>query len=762
MRPCCVFSEIGRITVLAALVAWAPPAAAQEGAKNGEWPAYGGDGGSTKYSPLDQINPENVGDLRVAWRWRADNFGPRPEFNYRATPIMIDGVLYTTAGYRRAAVAIDAATGETLWMYRLDEGERGEKAPRLNSGRGVSYWTDGSDERIFLITPGYHLVALDAQTGIPVATFGNNGVVDLKEGLDRPVDPIDGAIGSSSPPVVSHGVVVVGAALVTGIAPVSKENVPGFVRGYDVRTGERLWIFHTIPRPGEFGHETWEGNSWRYTGNAGVWPPFSVDEEIGYVYLPTEQATGDYYGGHRHGDNLFTQSLVCLDIETGERIWHFQMVHHGIWDYDNPAPPILVDITVDGRPIKSVVQVTKQAFAYVFDRVTGEPVWPIEERPVPQSDIPGERTAPTQPFPTRPAPFDRQGITIDDLIDFTPELRAEAVEIASRYRTGQLFIPPSLAEAPDGTKGLIQLPGQGGGANWEGGAVDPDDGILYVASITRPILRRLFNDPELSDMNYIDARWGLLGPRGLPLIKPPWGRVTAIDLNTGEHLWMVPNGDTPEYVRDHLALEGIDIPKTGQPIRGGTMVTKTLLFVGGGDPVLRAHDKRSGKIFAEIELPARATGVPMTYMVESRQYIVVAVGAPDHPAELVALRLPQDGRFKARLSKVPVNAETSRTTSGSGSVTAVLVGSELFITGSFEGMSSPATSAHLHRAPKGLRGPVAFTLSVESAATGALEASVELGDAQLEELRAGRYYVQIHTETNPEGEIRGWLFPKES
>jgi quinoprotein glucose dehydrogenase len=578
-----------------------------------------------------------VGDLEIAWRWQARNFGPEPEFNFRVTPIMVDGILYATAGYRRAVVAIDAATGETLWMYRLEEGKRGENAPRLNSGRGVSYWREGADERIFLITPGYHLVSLDAKTGQPVTTFGQSGIVDLKRGLDRPVDPIEGAIGSSSPPVVSNGVVVVGAALLTGLAPVSKENAPGFIRGYDARTGERLWIFHTIPLPGEYGNETWEGDSWSYTGNAGVWAPFSVDDELGYVYLPTEAATGDYYGAHRLGDNLFTQSLVCLDLRTGERVWHYQMVHHGIWDYDNPAPPILVNIEVDGRPLKAVVQVTKQAFAYVFDRVTGEPIWPITERQVASSDIPGERTSPTQPFPTKPAPFDLQGLTLDDLIDFTPELKAQAVEIASQYRIGPLFTPPSLAQAEDGTRGLIQIPGQGGGANWEGAAVDVESGVLYVPSITNPIVRGLFNDPEHSDMNYVDARWRLPGPQGLPLVRPPWGRVTAIDLNTGEHLWMVPNGDTPEYVRDHPALAGIEIPRTGTATRGSTIVTRALLFVTSGDPILRAHDKETGAIVAEIALPARATGVPMTYMVEGRQYIVVAVAGPDHPAELVAL-----------------------------------------------------------------------------------------------------------------------------
>jgi quinoprotein glucose dehydrogenase len=615
----------------------AVPALGQNGASNGEWPAYSADGGSTKYSWLTEIDHENVGDLEIAWRWQARNFGPEPEFNFRVTPIMVDGILYATAGYRRAVVAIDAATGETLWMYRLEEGKRGENAPRLNSGRGVSYWREGADERIFLITPGYHLVSLDAKTGQPVTTFGQSGIVDLKRGLDRPVDPIEGAIGSSSPPVVSNGVVVVGAALLTGLAPVSKENAPGFIRGYDARTGERLWIFHTIPLPGEYGNETWEGDSWSYTGNAGVWAPFSVDDELGYVYLPTEAATGDYYGAHRLGDNLFTQSLVCLDLRTGERVWHYQMVHHGIWDYDNPAPPILVNIEVDGRPLKAVVQVTKQAFAYVFDRVTGEPIWPITERQVASSDIPGERTSPTQPFPTKPAPFDLQGLTLDDLIDFTPELKAQAVEIASQYRIGPLFTPPSLAQAEDGTRGLIQIPGQGGGANWEGAAVDVESGVLYVPSITNPIVRGLFNDPEHSDMNYVDARWRLPGPQGLPLVRPPWGRVTAIDLNTGEHLWMVPNGDTPEYVRDHPALAGIEIPRTGTATRGSTIVTRALLFVTSGDPILRAHDKETGAIVAEIALPARATGVPMTYMVEGRQYIVVAVAGPDHPAELVAL-----------------------------------------------------------------------------------------------------------------------------
>ena len=621
------------------------PARAQHGAKDGEWRVYGGDGGNTRYSVLDQINRDNVRNLKIAWRWKTDNFGPRPESYYRATPLMIGGVLYTTAGFRRAVAAIDAATGETLWVYRIDEGERGENAPRGNSGRGVAYWTDGAEERIFLITPGYHLVALDAKTGIPSPDFGEHGVVDLKQGLDREVDAIEATIGSSSPPVVSHDVVVVGAAFLDGRAPATKENAPGNIRGYDARTGERLWIFHTIPQPGEFGNESWEDGSWRYTGNVGVWTPFSVDEELGYVYLPVEAATSDYYGGHRLGDNLFSQSLVCLDVKTGKRIWHYQMVHHGIWDYDPPAPPILVDVTVDGAPIQAVVQLTKQAFAFVFDRVTGEPVWPIEERPVPPSDVPGERASPTQPFPTKPAPFDRQGVTLDDLTDFTPEIYAEAVKIASQYRIGPLYTPPSRVENPDGTKGTIQLPGSVGGANWHGGAVDIEAGILYVTSAMSPRIRGLFLDPERSNMNFVDGTYQLKGPQGLPLIKPPWGRITAIDLNTGEHLWMVPNGDTPEEVSNHPALKGIDIPKTGKPVRGGTLVTKSLLFVSVGwqlvgEPILQAFDKRTGERIAMIDLPAIVTGVPMTYMLDGKQYIVAAVGVVNHPGELVALTLP--------------------------------------------------------------------------------------------------------------------------
>ncbi len=638
------------IFLLALLLCWLP-AAAQSGAQDGEWHYYGGDSGSTRYSVLDQINAGNVKELKVAWRWKTDNFGPNPEFWYEATPLMVDGVLYTTAGYRRSVVAIDAATGETLWMYRPNDGEkRWENSPRRNSGRGVAYWTDGKEKRIVYVTPGYHLISLNAETGLPVANFGDNGVVDLKQELDRDIDPVSAAIGDSSPPIISHNVIIVGAALEAGTAPKSMKNAPGYIRAYDVRTGKRLWIFHTIAQPGEFGHETWEGDSWSYTGNTGAWAPFSVDEELGYVYVPVEDATGDYYGGHRLGDNLFSSSLVCLDVATGKRIWHYQLVHHDIWDDDPPAAPILLNVTVDGRPVKAVVQITKQSFAYVFDRVTGKPVWPIVERPVEQTDVPGEKTSATQPFPTRPAGFDQQGLKIDDLIDFTPELRAEAVRIVSQYRIGSVFTPPSLKDDPSGRKGTIQLPGATGGPEWESAGVDPETGVLYVTSRTLPRLLALVKSPD-SDMNYVNTTEPIHGPQGLPLTRPPWGRITAIDLNTGERLWMVPNGETPDEVKNNPALKGVKLPKTGKPVRGAVLVTKTLLFAGAadrliGEPILQALDKKSGERIAALELPGVVTGAPMTYMLKGAQYVVVAVGAPGHPGELVALTLPADAREK--------------------------------------------------------------------------------------------------------------------
>ena len=566
---------------------------------------------------------------------------------------MAGGVLYTTAGSRRAAVAIDPKTGETLWVFRFDEGERGNSAPRQTSGRGLSYWTDGDDERVFFITPAYYMIALNAKTGRPYPDFGQDGIVDLRQDLGRPANLLKDAIGSSSPGIIIGDVIIVGAALPSGSAPPAKEMPVGNIRGYDVRTGKRLWIFHTIPQPGEFGNNTWEDNSWEYTGNTSVWTSMSADTELGYVYLPIEAATGDYYGGHRLGNNLFAESLLCLNAKTGERVWHYQTVHHGIWDYDLPAAPVLADIIVDGSSIPAVAQITKQGFTFILDRTTGTPVWPINELPVPQTNVPGERTAPTQPFPTKPAPFDRQGVTENDLIDFTPELRKEALEIASTYTLGPLFTPPTLISKNN--KGTMMLPGSQGGANWQGAALDPETNILYISSSTAPTPLGLIPDRSRSNMDYVLGRRLSLpkggGPQGLPLLKPPWGRITAIDLNTGEHVWMIANGEAPDYVKQHPALKGVSLPRTGRPERVGLLVTKSLLFAGegsglfgdygGGGRMLRSHDKLTGAIISEFQLPARQTGVPMTYMFDGTQYIVIAVGEDQYPAELVALRLSE-------------------------------------------------------------------------------------------------------------------------
>lgn len=632
------------------------PVAAPSGrpAVNSEWLNNRGDLGSTSYSPLDQINRDNVRTLRIAWRWKSDNFGPTPEFYFRATPLMADGVLYTSAGLRRDVVAIDAATGETLWMYRLDEGERGAAAPRRSSGRGVSYWRGAEGARIFTITPGFQLVALDAGTGLPVPGFGKRGIVDLKVGLPRVDELPKTPPGSSSPPVIVGDSVVVGVAFSAGGAPPSKAAVPGWVRAYDAHTGALKWTFHTVPQGGEPGSETWLDDSWQYTGNTGLWTPFSADAARGYVYLPIEAATGDFYGGHRHGNNLFSDALVCLDANTGRTVWYYQIVHHDIWDYDLPAPPVLVDITVRGKRIPAVVQVTKMGLAFVFDRVTGRPVWPIVERKVPQSDVPGERTSPTQPFPTKPAPYEPQGLRTEDLIDFTPEMKRQALEIVSHYRFGPAYTPPSLVE---GDKlGSLLRPSLSGGANWQGAAVDPETGILYVSSISSVGPIGLRQDPKISDMSYVGAygegfpKGVLGGPFGLPLIKPPWGRITAIDLNTGDHLWMIPNTNTPEWAAHNPALAGIELPaRTGSFDQVGLLVTKTLLFggegsglwrAGGGGNQLFAYDKATGAIVHELTLPANQSGAPMTYQLDGRQYIVVAVGAKAAPGELVALTLP--------------------------------------------------------------------------------------------------------------------------
>jgi quinoprotein glucose dehydrogenase len=668
-----------------------------------EWTTYGGDLASTRYSPLDQITKDNFNKLEIAWRFKTDSMGPRPEFNFQVTPLMVDGTVYTTAGTRRAVVALDAVTGEMKWMHSENEGKRGESAPRLLSGRGLAYWpgSNGQGARIVYVTPGYQMIALDAKTGIPAAGFGKNGIVDLKMEDDQPVDPITGEIGLHATPIIAKDVIVVGAAHLEGSAPKSKNHEKGFIRGYDARTGKRLWIFHTIPSPGEFGNNTWEKDSWAYTGNAGVWAQMTIDEELNMVFLPVELPTGDYYGGNRPGAGLFGESVVALDLKTGVRKWHYQTVHHGIWDMDIPCAPILADITVDGKKIKAIAQITKQGWVYVLDRTNGKPVWPIEERPVEKGDVPGEWYSPTQPFVTKPPAFDRQGVSPDDVIDFTPELHAEGLKLLSRYKIGPIFTPPVVSKV-EGPLGTLIMPSVTGGANWQGGALDPETNKLYVYSVTNPSALGLVQpDPSKSDFGYVlgvaranappvqtqtessgparnDAPaaggrgqapaggrgaapggrgaapggggGGALSVQGLPLIKPPYGRITAIDLNKGDISWQIAHGDTPDNIKNHPALKGLDIPRTGRAGRIGVLATKTLLIAGEGGFVttangqrgamLRAYDKATGQDVGAVYMPAPQTGSPMTYLYNGKQYILVAVSGASYTGELLAFKLP--------------------------------------------------------------------------------------------------------------------------
>ena len=627
-------------------------------AQTSEWPNYSGDPGHRKYAPLDQINRNNVANLRIAWRRPAvdpqlatRDPASRVQNNFRASPLMIGGILYRPDGIGLVE-AFDATTGKTVWVQEYPTGSQGFRG---DSTRGLAYWQDRGDARLF-VQRGDMLVALNLRTGRPYADFGQAGIVDLSFDPTRKTE-----YRWTGAPQVCRDVVIVGTSM--SDSPTQKEAPPGDVRAYDARTGKLRWTFHVVPRAGEFGIETWKNESWKYTGHTNLWSLISVDAELGYAYLPLTSPTNDMYGGHRPGDNLFSDSLVAVDCGTGARIWHQQLVHHDLWDYDLPAAPVLGNITVDGRSIRAVVQVTKQAFAFVFDRVTGQPVWPIEERPVPQSTTPGEQTATTQPFPTKPPPFDRQGVTVDDLIDFTPELRAAALDIVKHYVIGPMFTPPSIkgSRASD-TKGTIQLPGSVGGADWQGAAFDPETGILYVESITGPFVADIVpGDPKQTNLAFVKGtREYPPAPMGLPLLKPPYGRITAIDLNRGVHFWMVPNGDGP---RDHPLLKDLHLPPLGNPGRAAPLLTKTLLFVGEGDPIMaspdrvppsmplslapgaggrkfRAFDKATGQTLWETELPAGTTGAPITYMADGKQYIVVAIGSREHPAEYVALSLP--------------------------------------------------------------------------------------------------------------------------
>ena len=716
----------------------------------GDWPSYAGDVRGSRYSPLDQIDATNFSKLEVAWRIKTDMFGNRPEFKLEGTPIEVHGILYATAGSRRAAIAVDAETGELLWVHGEKEGPRGAAAPRQLSGRGLAYWTDGTEERILYYTPGYTVVALNAKTGQRIPTFGKGGIVDLKLEDDQTFMPdiTTGEIGLQSAPVIAKDVLIVGAAFREGMTPKTMKNNKGFVRGYDVRTGKRLWIFHTIPMKGEPGYETWEKGSADYTGNTGLWTQVSVDEDLGLAYLPIESPTGDYYGGHRPGADLYAESLVCVDVKTGAKKWHFQLVHHPLWDMDISSAPLLADINVGGRAIKAVAQPTKQGILYVFDRVTGQPVWPIKETPVEKGDVPTEWYSPTQPIPTKPIAYARNGVTEDVLIDFTPAMRQAALEAIKPYKIGPVFTPPALSKV-GGPLATLTMGTASGGTNWPGGSYDPELHMVYAYACNSCVTQIGLVPPpnkEFSDMDYVsgiagrpvsiargpgensgadsplpapgggggrgggggganaagggaagagaaagggggrggrggrggggaaDATAGAGAPApaaasnpcgtgapggggglnicGLPLIKPPYGTISAINLDSGDIAWQIAHGETPDAIRNSEALKGMNITRTGQSgYNIGTLVTKTLVIAGEGQvtttadhprgAMLRAYDKKTGKEVGAVWMPAQQSGSPMTYSVNGRQFIVVAVSGGAYSGEYIAFALPR-------------------------------------------------------------------------------------------------------------------------
>lgn len=603
------------------------------------WKHFGGEMSAQRYSSIDQINNKNVNDLEIAWRWKSKDFGNFQEIRNVSMPIMRNGLVFIGVGSTRSIAAIDAENGETVWIWHPNEGDRFSSAARKDSGKGVAYFEDGNEKkRVIVITPGYQLVSLDADTGIADENFGINGIVDLTVGM-RTSSKQELDVGSTSPPLVIDDVIIVGSAHKASFAPASMANVKGDVRGYDAHTGNLLWTFKTIPSKGEYGYDTWLNGSADYTGNASVWAPMSADQDLGLVYLPIESATGDRYGGDRPGDNLFSSSLAAVDVKTGKLRWHYQIVHHDIWDYDNSSAPILADL--DEKKI--VIQLTKQSYAFVFDRETGEPHWPIHEINVPKSDVPGEWTSPTQPIPSLPEAYDRSGVSRNDLIDYTPEISQAVENLIKDYRLGPLYTPPSLAESKDGTKGTLSLPFPTGGSNWEGGAYDPETNLLYVPSQTRLALLSLKDGDESTDVRYVASNSPKLEVFGIPIAQPPWGRITAIDMNSGKIKWSVANGETPEAIINNPYLKGVEIPRTGKATRAGLLLTKTLLFAGegfGGDPVFRAHDKYNGKIISEIVLPGSQSSPPSTYMINNRQFIIMTISDGKSPAELIALSLP--------------------------------------------------------------------------------------------------------------------------
>jgi quinoprotein glucose dehydrogenase len=668
------------------MAAFVLPGAAQSstpGGQNVDWPTYNADLSGSRYRPLEQINASNFKDLEIAWRFKTDMIGSRPEYKLEGTPLAIDGIIYATAGTRRGIVALDGVTGELLWVHSVREGRRAAASPRQLSGRGLAYWTDGTEERILYVTTGYQLVALDAQTGQRVKSFGEDGIVDLKKNFDQELKGglETGEVGLHAAPAVSGNTIIIGAAFREGFTPRTHDNNKGYVRGFDVRTGKRLWTFHTVPKKGQFGYDTWLNGSAEVNGNTGVWTQVSIDPELNLAYLPVESPTSDFYGGHRPGNNLFGNSLVAVDLLTGERKWHFQLIHHEIWDFDNSSAPLLMDVKVDGKPRKVVALPSKQNFLYVFDRATGKPIWPIPERKVEKGDVPGEWYSPTQPIPTKPPAYARNGVTVDDLIDFTPELRQQALELTKSYKLGPIYTPPVISTPQ--RLGVINM-WAGGGTNWPGGSFDPETGIAYIYACTSCVSSTgLQPGPEeMTDIDYVVGRAGqpvvmIKGPGedagadaprppppaagsggsprlavdGLPIVKPPYSVISAVDVNTGTMKWQIPHGETPDFVRNHPKLQGMNIPRTGQSsFQIGTLVTKSLVIAGDGQvtspgdrsrgAMLRAYDKNNGQEVGAVWMPAQQSGSPMTYMVNGKQYIIVAVSGGNYSGEYIAYTLP--------------------------------------------------------------------------------------------------------------------------
>jgi quinoprotein glucose dehydrogenase len=696
------------VKIAMALACLATAAFGQWKQKDSEWAYYTADQAGTKYRPLDQINASNFNKLEVAWRFKTDNLGTRPEFKLEGTPLMVNGVIYATAGTRRAVVALDAKTGEIIWVHSMREGQRAAIAPRQLSGRGVSFWSDGKEDRILYVTTGYRLVALNAKTGMMISSFGENGAVDLKKGMytgDGPSHQIDletGEAGLHSTPLIVGDIAIVGSSFKEGMTVVTRNNTKGLVRAFDVRTGKLVWTFHTIPRKGEPGYDTWENGSADYNGNTGVWTQMTVDPQLGLAYLPVESPTSDYYGGERPGNNLYGESLVCVEIKTGKIKWYFQVVHHPVWDYDMSSAPLLADVVVDGKPRKVVAVPSKEAFLYVFDRVTGKPIWPIEERPVPQSDVPGEKTSKTQPFPTQPPAYARNFIKVpDDLIDFTPEMRAQAIDRMKSYRLEGMFTPPVVGDSKHWLGG-VSLGNASGGTNWPGAGYDPELHTVFAQAaqaFVTPISLRTppegFTDIKLvsgrNDVPFREAQgpgfgsaadapqrrgrgatpppaaaapaggrgrgrgaapagFGGLLIDGLPIVKPPYGVISAINLDKGELSWKVPYGETPDNVRNTLKAMNIDPGNTGMNGSVGVLITKTLVILGDSQvtsithprgAMMRAYDKQTGKEVGAVWMPAPVSGSPMTYEWQGRQYIIIAVSGGTYSGEYIAFALPE-------------------------------------------------------------------------------------------------------------------------